>query len=155
MLQKTCLCSPFPTLHSLGPTSIRLPPTTPAEHSCQSPSDLLISRLVPILNCPLTYLQHQTQVGPSCPPGTFSLVGLCSTSLSWGLLLPYCSPSRVPAPPHFPVLGLSLWDPSITVTLWVTSSCLITMNSTSRPTLPCVCLTGTSLCNSPLLHLLT
>lgn len=149
MLQKTCLCSPSPTLHSLRPTSIRLPPPTPAEHSCQSP---------------LGRCQFSTVFPPNCsnghrgsllPPGTFSLVGLCSTSLSWGLLLPYCSLSRVPAPPHFPVLGLSLQDPSITVTLWVTSSCLITMNSTSRPTLPCVCLTGTSLHNPPLLHLLT
>lgn len=136
MLRKSFLHSPSPILHSLGCISIRLFPTTPP--------DMLLSRSPSDLHIP-GQSQFSTTLsdtdGPLPPAGDILSGWLVQHLPFLGLLLPHCSRSQGPAPPHFPVLGLSLQDSSITVTLWVTSACLMAINSTSMLIVPKVCLT--------------
>lgn len=76
-LQKRCLHSRPPILCSPGPTSIRLPPTTPPGMLLsRSPSDLRTPG-----RCQCSTASDTD--GPLPPLGTCSLAGWCSTSLSW------------------------------------------------------------------------
>lgn len=70
MLQKSCLYSGSPMLHSLGPASVRLS-SLPLHQmcSCKVASDHHILGPMPVLICLLSDLsQHLTQMGHSSPP---------------------------------------------------------------------------------------